>query len=125
MFRSLFAFCLEDEYRGQTEGTKRRDGGKKEKWERKGLHNLARDRSLVERLRVRKLTYTRFANVYSILQAVAITSNRVKYPRWLACAFHFDFHAFVQLDQQNITRNIKRNLLLLVIGLYKYDFSNF
>lgn len=54
-----------------------------------------------------------------------ITSNRVKYPRWLACAFHFDFHAFVQLDQQNITRNIKRNLLLLVIGLYKYDFSNF
>lgn len=72
-----FVLCLpsvsliEDEYRGQTEGTKRKDGEKKEKWERKGLHNLARDRSLVERLRVRKLTYTRFANVYSILQAVA------------------------------------------------------
>lgn len=56
---------IEDEYRGQIEGTKRRDGEKKEKWERKGLHNLARDRSLVERLRVRKLTYTRFAKMYS------------------------------------------------------------
>lgn len=100
---------IEDEYRGQIEGTKRRDGEKKEKWERKGLHNLARDRSLMERLRVRKHTYTRFAKMYSCILSYRRFTYRVKYPKWLAIyAFrHFDFHTFVQFDYRLIKYNMK------------------
>lgn len=67
---------------------------RKKKNGKEGLHNLARDRSLVERLRVRN-TRTRD----SILQADSrITSNRVKYTKWLATYASRHFRLFVRSE---------------------------